>query len=48
MSAATDLIGGQIAAFRDRDLDAFLGCYADDVTIRDFAGNVLMDGGLRG
>ena len=50
MSAVTDLVDRQIAGFRDRDLEAFLGCYADDVTIRDFAGSVLMDGkaGMRG
>jgi hypothetical protein len=35
---------GQIAAFRDRDLERFLRCYAADVKIRDFDGNVLMDG----
>ncbi len=44
MSAATDLLDRQIAAFRDRDLDGFLGCYADSVTVRDFGGNALMDG----
>ncbi|MGO8959496.1 MAG: nuclear transport factor 2 family protein [Streptosporangiaceae bacterium] len=44
MSAATDVVDRQIAAFRDRDLDGFLRCYADGVKIRDFGGNVLMDG----
>jgi hypothetical protein len=34
----------QIAAFRDRDLDRFLSFYLK-VTIRDFDGNVVMDGG---
>jgi hypothetical protein len=32
---------GQIAAFRDRDLERFLRCYAADVKIRDFDGNVM-------
>ena len=44
MSEATDVVDRQIAAFRGRDLDGFLGCYAADVKIRDFDGNVLMDG----
>lgn len=49
ISAATDLVGRQIAAFRVRDTDAFLACYAKDVKIRDFDGNVMADGleGLR-
>jgi hypothetical protein len=44
MSEATDVVDRQVAAFRGRDLDGFLGCYAADVKIRDFDGNVLMDG----
>jgi len=49
MPAATDLVDRQIAAFRARDTDAFLSCYAKDVKIRDFDGNVMADGleGLR-
>jgi hypothetical protein len=47
---ATDVVDRQIAAFRDRDLDRFLAFYAADVKVRDFDGNVLMDGleGMRG
>ena len=50
MSEATDLVDRQVAAYRDRDLDRFLSFYAEDVKIRDFDGNVLMDGleGMRG
>ena len=44
MSEATDVVDRQVAAYRDRDLESFLGCYAADVKIRDFDGNVLMDG----
>jgi hypothetical protein len=33
-----------VAAYRERDLERFLGFYAVDVSIRDFEGNVLMDG----
>jgi hypothetical protein len=44
MSEATDVVDRQIAAFRGRDLERFLGFYAADITIRDFDGNVLMDG----
>ena len=44
MSDATDLVDRQIAAYRARDLEAFLSFYAPDVKIRDFDGNVMMDG----
>lgn len=36
-------LGGEIAAYRARDLDEFLSYYADDAVIRDADGNVLMD-----
>ena len=44
MSETTDVVDRQIAAFRARDLGRFLDCYDPDVKIRDFDGNVLMDG----
>ncbi len=44
MGDVTEVVERQIAAFRDRDLERFLGCYAAGVKIRDFDGNVLMDG----
>ena len=44
MSEATDLVDRQVAAWRDRDLERFLGFYAPDVKVRDLDGNVLMDG----
>jgi hypothetical protein len=44
MPEATEVVDRQIAAFRDRDLERFVGCYAAGVKIRDFDGNVLMDG----
>ena len=44
MSEATDVVDRQVAAYRDRDLERFLGCYAAGVKVRDFDGNVLMDG----
>jgi hypothetical protein len=44
MPEATDVVDRQIAAFRDRDLERFLGFYAAGVKVRDFDGNVLMDG----
>ena len=44
MSDATEVVDRQVAAFRDRDLERFVGCYAASVKIRDFDGNVLMDG----
>jgi hypothetical protein len=44
VTGITDVIDAQIAAYRERDLQRFLDCYAADVVIRDFDGNVLMDG----
>ena len=44
MPEAVEVVDRQIAAFRDRDLERFLWCYAAGVTVRDFDGNVLMDG----
>ena len=44
MSEATEVVDRQIAAFRDRDLERFLRCYAAGIRVRDFDGNVLMDG----
>ena len=44
MSEATDVVDRQITAFRDRDLERFLGFYVADVKVKDFDGNVLMDG----
>jgi hypothetical protein len=44
MSEAIEVVDRQVAAFRDRDLERFIGCYAADVKIRDFDGTVLMDG----
>jgi uncharacterized protein (TIGR02246 family) len=49
MSDTTDLVDRQIAAYQERDLDAFLTFYAKDVRIRQFDGSVMADGtdGLR-
>lgn len=44
MSEATDVVDRQVAAYRDRDLERFLACYAADAKVKDFDGNVLMDG----
>jgi hypothetical protein len=44
MSKETDLIDGEIAAYRKRDLNAFLDFYAADVVIKDADGNVLVQG----
>jgi hypothetical protein len=44
MSEATDVVDGQLAAYRARDLDGFLRFYAAGVKVRDFDGNVMMDG----
>jgi len=49
MSDTTDLVDRQIAAYQERDLNAFLAFYAKDVRIRQFDGSVVADGtdGLR-
>jgi hypothetical protein len=49
MSAITELIDSQVAAYRARDLDKYLSFFADDVVVTDFEGSVLMRGidGLR-
>jgi hypothetical protein len=44
MPEATEVVDRQIAAFRDRDLERFLEFYSAGVKVRDFDGNVLMDG----
>jgi hypothetical protein len=44
MSTTTDLIDGEIAAYRARNLDEFLSYYSTDAVIRDADGNVLMEG----
>lgn len=43
MSDVTEVIDRQVAAYLSRDLEAFLGCYAPEITITDFDGNVVMD-----
>ncbi len=43
MSDATDAIDRQVAAYMERDLEAFLACYSPEVKITDFDGNVLMN-----
>ncbi len=50
MPEPVELVDQQIAAFRDRDLAGYLTFYAEDVKVRDFDGNALMDGheGMRG
>jgi uncharacterized protein (TIGR02246 family) len=44
MSEETLLVDAQVAAYRARDLESFLSFYAEDVVIKDFDGNVVMDG----
>jgi hypothetical protein len=36
------VVDHQVAAYHDRDLERFLACYAADVKIKDFDGNMLM------
>ena len=46
MSATTDLIDGEIAAYRARNLDEYLSYFSADAVMRDADGNVLMEGEL--
>lgn len=39
-----DIIDEQVEAYNARDLDRFIHCYAEEVTIEDGAGNVVLDG----
>ncbi|MDQ6604090.1 MAG: nuclear transport factor 2 family protein [Chloroflexota bacterium] len=39
-----DIIDEQVEAYNARDLDRFIHCYAENVTIEDGAGNVMLDG----
>src|ERR1039458_3848508 len=43
LSTTTDLIDGQIAAYRARNLEEFLSHYSADAVIRDADGNRLME-----
>jgi hypothetical protein len=44
MSESSEVIDGQLAAYRRRDLDGFLSFYRPEILIRDFAGDVRMRG----
>lgn len=44
MSAITKLVDEQLEAYRRRDIDGFLSCYAPDVQICGVDGSVRMDG----
>jgi hypothetical protein len=42
--AAEDAVERQVRAYNERNLDQFLGCYAEDVVFEDGDGAVLMRG----
>jgi hypothetical protein len=44
MSDQTDLVDAQVKAFRARDLDGYVACYAAGAVIKDGDGNVMMNG----
>jgi hypothetical protein len=44
MTANSELIDAEVAAYRDRDLERWLAYFASDVVVTDFDGNVLMKG----
>ncbi|MGC1419439.1 MAG: nuclear transport factor 2 family protein [Acidimicrobiales bacterium] len=44
MSANTELIDAEIEAYRDRNLERYLGFFAEDIVVTDFDGNFLMQG----
>lgn len=39
-----DIIDEQVEAYNARDLERFIACYAEDVTVEDGMGNVMMQG----
>jgi hypothetical protein len=41
MSAAVDVVDAQIDAYRARDLERFLACYADDAAVVAFDGTAM-------
>jgi hypothetical protein len=41
---AEDVVGRQVAAYNDHDLEAFLACYAADVLITSGTGQILLEG----
>lgn len=45
-----DIIDEQVEAYNARDLERFIACYAEDVTVEDGMGNVMVQGrdALRG
>jgi putative hydrolase of HD superfamily len=42
MSDATDVVDAQIEAFRAKDVERFLSCYADDVSVVLFDGTPML------
>jgi hypothetical protein len=44
MPSPAEVIDGQVAAYRDRDLERFLSFYSDDATILDPSGRAIMTG----
>jgi hypothetical protein len=44
VTSPTEVIDGQVSAYRDRDLERFLSFYADDVTVLDPSGRPMMTG----
>ena len=44
MTTASDVIDRQLAAYNERDLDAFVACYTPDATIVQPDGSVLATG----
>jgi hypothetical protein len=44
MAHPTDLVDAQVKAFRERDLEQFLGYYSEHSVIKDGDGNVMMSG----
>jgi hypothetical protein len=44
MADRSDPVARQVDAYNARDLDAFAGCYAQDVVVEDATGGVVMQG----
>jgi hypothetical protein len=44
MSTYLKIVNDQLEAFRQRDFDAFMAYYTDDTIVKNFAGEIIVDG----
>jgi hypothetical protein len=44
MATRLEIVRDQLEAFRRRDFDAFMAFYTDDTIVKNFAGEIMVDG----